>query len=217
MAEQTFKSPGFFEREIEVISRPIFRNTATPVGLIGPAERGPAFVPTTVSSVDEFNRIFGAPDKRMLSGHAATEFFRNNGKALTFCRTLGTGYYSGGNQNAGFKLTATETTQGNRTAPLLGAVHFITAEHKVADAEFLGLGMFNDNDSHTTNLKLNAGAQGDNLSGIDAGGTGTLDQKVQLVRAMIFTHKDITITVGDANNANDFVAVGANPTFTISS
>ena len=52
MAEQTFKSPGFFEREIEVISRPIFRNTATPAGLIGKSVRGPAFVPTTVSSIE---------------------------------------------------------------------------------------------------------------------------------------------------------------------
>ena len=64
MAEQTFKSPGFFEREIEVISRPINRNIATPVGLIGPTQRGPAFVPTTVSSREEFIRIFGAPEDR---------------------------------------------------------------------------------------------------------------------------------------------------------
>ena len=32
MAEQTFKSPGFFEREIEVIKRPIAKTNATPVG-----------------------------------------------------------------------------------------------------------------------------------------------------------------------------------------
>ena len=223
MAEQTFKSPGFFEREIEIISRPIYRNTATPVGLIGPSKRGPAFVPTTVSSIDEFIRIFGAPDKRMLSGHAATEFFRNNGKALTFCRTLGTGYYSAGNQNAGFKLTATESNgaNGDRTKPLLGAVHFITAEHKVANAEFLGLGMFTDNDSHTTDLSLNAGVIDNNPANDDVspfegfGAVGNLEQKVQLIRAMIFTHKDITITVGNANNADDNVAVGSEPKFTI--
>ena len=35
MAEQTFKSPGFFEREIEVISRPIVRNTSIPKFLNG--------------------------------------------------------------------------------------------------------------------------------------------------------------------------------------
>ena len=51
MAEQTFKSPGFFEREIEVISRPLTRNTATPVGVIGPAKKRQAFVPKTVTSV----------------------------------------------------------------------------------------------------------------------------------------------------------------------
>ena len=70
MAEQTFKSPGFFEREIEVISRPLFRNTATPAAVIGTASRGPAFVPTTVSSRREFIRIFGNPDRNRLGGHA---------------------------------------------------------------------------------------------------------------------------------------------------
>ena len=172
MAEQTFKSPGFFEREIEVISRPIFRNTATPAGLIGPAERGPAFVPTTVSSIEEYIRIFGQPDRRMLSGHAATEFFRNNGKALTFCRTLGSGNQGA---NAGFEL-------GSSAADDTGCVYFLTAHHTLDNAEHLALGMFNDNDSHTTDMD-----------------GSTPDKGVTLVRAMLFAHKDFTITVGTAN------------------
>ena len=174
MAEQTFKSPGFFEREIEVISRPIFRNTATPAGLIGKSERGPAFVPTTVSSIEEYTRIFGQPDRRMLSGHAATEFFRNNGKALTFCRTLGSGNQGA---NAGFELSS-DAANGK------GCVYFLTAHHTLDNAEHLALGMFNDNDSHTT----------------DMDGTPS-DKGVTLVRAMLFAHKDFTITVG-ANNTD---------------
>ena len=178
MAEQTFKSPGFFEREIEVISRPIFRNTATPAGLIGPAERGPAFVPTTVSSIEEYTRIFGQPDRRMLSGHAATEFFRNNGKALTFCRTLGSG-----NQgvNAGFELSSASDNDA-------GCVYFLTAHHTLDNAEHLALGMFNDNDSHTTDMDDDT----------TPGGPAT-DGTVTLVRAMLFAHKDFTITVGASN------------------
>ena len=74
MAEQTFKSPGFFEREIEVISRPLTRNTATPVGVIGPAKKGQAFVPKTVTSVDEFIREFGMPDQDTSAAHAIAEF-----------------------------------------------------------------------------------------------------------------------------------------------
>ena len=66
MAEQTFKSPGFFEREIEIIKRPVVSNSATPVGLVGPAKKGPAFVPTTVYSQDEFIRIFGEPDLSLI-------------------------------------------------------------------------------------------------------------------------------------------------------
>jgi hypothetical protein len=175
MAEQTFKSPGFFEREIEVISRPIYRNTATPVGVIGPAKRGPAFVPTTISSIEEYTRIFGAPDRRMLGGHAATEFFRNNGKALTFCRTLGSGYSDGNTTtNAGFKLSS-ESAVGN------GSVFFIAAQHTLSDSEFLALGQFNDNDSHTTDMNLD--------------GSGTTDKNVELVRAMLFAHKDCKIQV----------------------
>ena len=91
MAEQTFKSPGFFEREIEIISRPLNRNLATPVGVIGPATKGPAFVPTTVSSTTEFIRKFGSPDQNRSSAHAIAEFFANGGQAATFCRILGTG------------------------------------------------------------------------------------------------------------------------------
>ena len=91
MAEQTFKSPGFFEREIEVISRPLTRNASTPVGVIGPAKKGQAFVPKTVSSVDEFIREFGMPDQDTSAAHAISEFFSNGGRAATFCRILGTG------------------------------------------------------------------------------------------------------------------------------
>ena len=188
MAEQTFKSPGFFEREIEVINRPIFKNTATPAGLIGKSERGPAFVPTTVSSIEEYSRIFGQPDRRVLSGHAATEFFRNNGKALTFCRTLGTGYSDGNSTKyAGFKLRSDVATGQ-------GSVFFITAHHDLDNAEHLALGMFNDNNSHTTDM----------ADGANPGAAAT-DGKVALVRAMLFAHKDITIEL-TTPAGNDYIA-----------
>ena len=208
MAEQTFKSPGFFEREIEVISRPINRNIATPVGLIGPAQRGPAFVPTTVSSREEFIRIFGAPDRHRLGGHAAAEFFRNQGKALTFCRTLGSGLVDGA--NAGFKLTHTATDAADYSKPVQGAVHFITAQHTLNDAEFIGLASFNDNDSHTTNM---------NESNLNDQ-SGATDKGVELVRAMIFAHKDYAVKIKNIGETeteedDDDIAVAASSSFLI--
>ena len=191
MAEQTFKSPGFFEREIEVIKRPLVKNTATPVGVIGPAVRGPALVPTTVYSQEEFVRIFGAPHRKMLGGHAASEFFRNDGRALTYCRTLGTGSWTGtAIEKAGFKLVSKAGDAGvyGISDKKYGAVHFIAAQHAVANAEFLGLGIFNDNRSHTTDANNAAPLAGNMPDGI-----------VELVRAMIFTHKNNTLFVSTLN------------------
>ena len=49
MAEQTFKSPGFFGREIDVSQRGASRSFNVPGGIIGISDSGPAFVPTTVT------------------------------------------------------------------------------------------------------------------------------------------------------------------------
>jgi len=193
MAEQTFKSPGFFEREIEVIKRPIAKTNATPVGVIGPSVRGPAFVPTTVYSQRDFDRIFGAPNRKILSGHAAAEFFRNDGKALTFCRTLGTGAWSGTSiENAGFELTSktgTGAPNNGVSGKEYGAVHFIAAEHTVDPAEFLGLGVLNDNNSHSTDADQ---ALNNPLNPVA--------NEVTLVRAMILTHKNYSVLVDEVDD-----------------
>jgi len=189
MAEQTFKSPGFFEREIEVISRPLTRNSNTPVGVIGPAKKGQAFVPKTVTSVDEFIKEFGMPDQDTSAAHAITEYFRNAGEqrgAATFCRILGTGSSNadGTVSYAGFKLNSAEI---NATSQATGAVQFIVAQHKVDDAEHITYGIFNDNDSITTDADEDPETNGANLT--------SNDDKIQLVRAMIFMHKDYTLRV----------------------
>jgi hypothetical protein len=197
MAEQTFKSPGFFEREIEIISRPLNRNLATPIGVIGPATKGPAFVPTTVSSTKEFIRIFGNPDQNRSTAHAIAEYFANNGQAATFCRILGTGKSSSsGPSYAGFKIDGTLLTDVTRAK---GAVQFIVADHTVNPAEHITLGILNDNDSVTTDGGDQAFAAGE----VAAANTDT----VQLVRAMIFMHKDYTLRItsvgGSDQDAND--------------
>lgn len=212
MAEQTFKSPGFFEREIEIISRPLNRNLATPVGVIGPATKGPAFVPTTVSTIEEFIRKFGSPDQNRSSAHAIAEYFANGGQAATFCRILGTGKSSSsGPSYAGFKVDGTALTEAKRAK---GAVQFIVANHTVNPAEHITLGILNDNDSVST--------AGGDVNGFAAGVAEPNADKVQLVRAMIFMHKDYTLrirnlneTTGTEQDENDVAAIDADNLFTI--
>ena len=210
MAEQTFKSPGFFEREIEVISRPLTRNTSTPVGVIGPAKKGQAFVPKTVTSVDEFIREFGMPDQDTSAAHAIAEFFSEGGKSATFCRVLGTGSSNrdGSVGFAGFKVDG-EALQAGESDTAKGAVQFIVAQHKVNDAEHVTYGIFNDNDSIST------AGDSDPDDGVDVAN----DDKIQLVRAMIFMHKDYSMQVAnsgsEAKNDYDLANISANNLFNL--
>jgi hypothetical protein len=190
MAEQTFKSPGFFEREIEIVSRPLVSNRETPVGIVGPAEKGPAFVPVTVSSTQEFYKLFGTPDRQRYAAHAVTEYFREKPRgAVTFCRVLGSGKSdaTGSADKAGFKLDGSALTTVDAEDRAKGAVQFIVADHKLNNAEHVTLGLFNDNDSHTTS----GDADPSDNNGVLAANTDT----IQLVRAMIFMRKDYTLRI----------------------
>jgi len=94
MAEQTFRSPGFFEREIDLASR---RQaiSGVPGGVIGTSAKGPAFVPVTVGDFTDFISRFGGLDPNRPAVYAAFEFLKNK-RALTFMRVLG----AGGNDTA---------------------------------------------------------------------------------------------------------------------
>ena len=89
MSEQTFRSPGFFEQEIE-LTAPGAQPTGTPGGFIGAAAGGPAFVPTTVASFSDYQARFGGLDQNYPATYAANEWLKHKG-ALTFIRVLGAG------------------------------------------------------------------------------------------------------------------------------
>ena len=65
MAEQVFKSPGVTTREIDLSGPGTVSPQGIPAGVIGTAIRGPAFVPVTVATFQDFIAKFGA--KLMLS------------------------------------------------------------------------------------------------------------------------------------------------------
>ena len=151
MAEQTFRSPGFFEREIDLASR---RQSVSgvPGGVIGTSLKGPAFVPVTVGDFADFVSRFGTLHPDRPAAYAAFEFLKNK-RALTFMRVLGAGgndtsadrditRTSGAVKGAGFRVegvldTANITIKrdgGNVNfaaggVTQHGGVYFITAKH----------------------------------------------------------------------------------------
>jgi hypothetical protein len=173
MAEKTFLSPGFFEQEIELIAGAAGPQ-GTPAGLIGPSEKGPAFVPATVGNFIDFTTKFGSTHPEYMAPYAAKEWLKHKG-ALTFVRTLGAGANStltdisttladGTVKNAGFKIKPYDVGGISE-----GAVQFLVANHYISassPSSEEGLPLFTDNPSYN----------------VSYGGSNT----VNLVRAVIF-------------------------------
>jgi hypothetical protein len=185
MSEQVFKSPGFFEREIEIQSKPPKKEpNSSPVGIIGPAEKGPAFVPVILNSLDDYKQVFGDIQRDKLAGHAVSEFFTSKDPARTggfeasvqFIRTLGLGSdakeANGTSPAAGFVCDV----DGNNA---FGGVQLLAATHTIKSNEELASGMFSLNNSITAT-------------------------EPNLIRAMFFLHKDVKLTVSGAVANGEF-------------
>ena len=78
MAEQVFRSPGFFPREIEQTFK-VAAPAGVPAGIIGTAEKGPAFVPVLISSFKQFIDTFGEIEGDKFAPYAVREFLQNGG------------------------------------------------------------------------------------------------------------------------------------------
>ena len=164
MTEQTFRSPGFFEREIDLSGR-TKTIEGVPAGVIGPSLRGPAFVPVTVGSFLDFERKFGTLDPELFGPYAVDAFLRKR-TALTYVRVLGAGantttgdisitQIKGTVKNAGFRISGSRAGTTNGTEAVIagvsddrheGAVQFIAASHDVkTEYESVGYPIFTDN------------------------------------------------------------------------
>lgn len=180
MAEQTFRSPGFFEQEIDLTQR-VQSPTGTPAGVVGTAQRGPAFVPVTVGSFVDFQTKFGNLDSKRFGPYAVNEFLKNR-DAVTYVRVLGAGAndeteeinttrVQGSVKNAGFKITPITTDK--RLG--LSTTHILAAKHHISASEQYGFPLFTHNDSYNSSADAN------------------------LVRAIIFTTTDSRVGVLSAS------------------
>lgn len=164
MAEQTFRSPGFFEQEIDLSGR-TQSIQGTPAGVIGSAERGPAFVPVTVGTFADFEQVFGGLDPKRAGPYAVQKFLENR-TALTYTRVLGGGANAstadvsntdqwGIVRAAGFYVSASADATVGSSNVRNGAVSFIVGSHTVATNEVAGMPVFTDNRSFDTGVNMN--------------------------------------------------------------
>ena len=155
MPEQTFRSPNFYDREIDLSAPTTTGPVGTPAGVIGAANKGPAFVPVTVANMAEFVSVFGNLDTKRFGPYAVNEFLKHR-SALTYLRVLGAGSNSSSTDiattnaqgrvlNAGFALNG--NVHGGGQAYHDGAVQFLVARHSLQANEAYGLPMFTDNQS----------------------------------------------------------------------
>ena len=90
MAERIV-SPGVFtrERDLSFLPQAIGEIGAA---IIGPTKKGPAFVPTQISSFSEFEEMFGGVDNRFYTPYTVEQYLKSAG-VVTIVRILGLGGY----------------------------------------------------------------------------------------------------------------------------
>ena len=91
MAEQII-SPGVFTRENDLSFLPQGVG-AIGAAIVGPTEKGPAFVPTVVRSFAEYEKRFGGLSSETFIPQTVREYLKNAG-SITVCRVLAGGGYT---------------------------------------------------------------------------------------------------------------------------
>ncbi len=91
MSELTFKSAGVSARTIDQTGPTNIEPQGVPAGVIGTSVKGPAFVPTTVATGQDFTVQFGAPNNDHFNAPLAVNEWLANQQSATFTRVLGIG------------------------------------------------------------------------------------------------------------------------------
>ena len=110
MAEKILKSPGVSAREIDLSQPGTVTIQGTPAVVIGTAEKGPAFVPVSFATLNDFTSKFGPSNGKKFGPIAVAEWIRN-ARSGAYVRTLGIGkgekaLASGKVEKAGFVVGA---------------------------------------------------------------------------------------------------------------
>ncbi len=91
MAEISFKSAGVSARTINLTGPTAIQPTGIPAGVIGTSLKGPAYVPITIATSQDFNVTFGNPTSDSNYGPLAVGEWLRNQRSSTYIRVLGVG------------------------------------------------------------------------------------------------------------------------------
>ncbi len=94
-----YLAPGVYIEEIEIGAKPIEGVSTSTAVFLGRTERGPTERPVLITSLTQFQQVFGGPfffaegSQKVVPylPYAVEGFFLNGGKRCFVCRTLGTG------------------------------------------------------------------------------------------------------------------------------
>ena len=114
MAERIV-SPGVFTRERDLSFLPTGVQGIGAV-VVGATERGPAFTPTVVTSVTEFNELFGDNTESNINYYvplAAREYFNGGATSLTVVRTLHLDGYIYGSGEVNYLMVSSSIASGS--------------------------------------------------------------------------------------------------------
>ena len=121
-------SPGVFTNEIDQSFLPAAVGDIG-AALIGPTVKGPALVPTVVTSFSEYEKMFGTSFKsgssyyQYLTSHTAEQYLKHNGQ-LTVVRVLA-GTYSHATANISSSVDPAVVGKSTGTAPHTGSITLV--------------------------------------------------------------------------------------------
>ena len=163
MAERII-SPGVYTKEIDQSFLP---GAIAQIGaaVVGPTTKGPALVPTVVTSFSEFERIFGSYTEDSYVPFVVNEYLRNNGTAMTVTRLL---YEDGYNyQNGVLAVIATSgsgATQVKKITHILHPTNQVNGDTTALAANILTNSVINNYQSGSFSIKL-SGSYSSNSTG----------------------------------------------------
>lgn len=183
MAQLRFGSAGVTAREID-LSGPVTQEpVGTPAGVIGTANKGPAFIPVTVGTISDFYAKFGKTDGKKFGPLAVAEWM-NNASAVTYVRVLGVGdgrerNDDGSVTRAGF-VVGSELPQENGN---IGSNQYANANGVLGRTYFLGSFM---SESAGSDVFSSAGLQG-------PGSVAGLTSALPIVRGIIMAPSGVIL------------------------
>jgi len=208
MAERIV-SPGVFTREKDLTFLP---QGIGEIGaaLIGPTEMGPAFVPTLIRNMGEFETIFGKENQDFYVPFTAREYLRSAG-AVTIVRVLGLGGYandsvvlsissSAGNHVAAVLKPSRGATDPDATEIAGPASASIVMGVPSASVFQLALDSNNNGSKTTYNLSFDS-SSADYI-------TKVFSEDPQDANKPVYVHSNFQNTQ-NAAGANDFVSVNS--------